>query len=203
MVKIEIESRGPVNAEDRDRIVEQLKARGTFKKRKERILIDYSTLLDSEGIEGRSKDIRVRTTNGQSEIITKIGAWGGDDSRKEYSLMIDAPFDMVVQTYHILGYSKGVLCVRNSDIFDFDGVEIAIVEVPGHSYFFEAEIEVDDEEEAESARRQISDIITQLGLTTFTDDEFFAYIKVLNKEANEVFDAKEASETYFADRFGV
>ncbi len=142
---IEVEMRGAIEEANMSVLVKKLCAEGVFIERKERVLIDYSTCLPDEGIAGRKRDIRLRNTNKVSEIIIKTGAWGGSDTRREYSVRSKDPFDTLVQVYRLLGLSKGVLCIRNIDVYQYHGVEIAIVEVPGHSYFFEAEIELSED----------------------------------------------------------
>jgi adenylate cyclase class IV len=200
---IEVEMRGTLDSSAIPELVEKILSDGEFVQRKERVLIDYSTCLPEQGIEGRKLDIRLRNTNKLSEIILKTGAWGGSDARREYSVKTNDSFDTLVQIYKLLGLSKGVLCVRNIDVYTYHGVEIALVEVPGHSYFFEAEIELAETEGAEKAQATLKKALDELGLITYSDTEYFAYIELLNKEANTIFDANQESETYFKDTFGI
>lgn len=200
---IEVEMRGKLDSSAIPELVEKILSNGEFVQRKERVLIDYSTCLPEQGIEGRKLDIRLRNTNKLSEIILKTGAWGGSDARREYSVKTNDSFDTLVQIYKLLGLSKGVLCVRNIDVYTYKGVEIALVEVPEHSYFFEAEIELAETEGTEKAQATLKEVLDELGLVTYTDAEYFAYIELLNKEANTIFDANQESETYFKDTFGI
>lgn len=200
---IEVEMRGSLDSSTIPRLVEKILSEGQFVQRKERILVDYSTCLPEHGIKGRKLDIRLRNTNKVSEIILKTGAWGGSDARREYSVKTDDSFDTLVQIYKLLGLSKGVLCVRNIEVYMYHGVEIALVEVPGHSYFFEAEIELSETEGTDKAQSVLEDVLNELGLTTYSDTEYFAYIELLNKEANTIFDADIESETYFKDTFDI
>lgn len=200
---IEVEMRGKLDSSAIPELVEKILSNGEFVQRKERVLIDYSTCLPEQGIEGRKLDIRLRNTNKLSEIILKTGAWGGSDARREYSVKTNDSFDTLVQIYKLLGLSKGVLCVRNIDVYTYKGVEIALVEVPEHSYFFEAEIELAETEGTEKAQATLKEVLDELGLVTYIDAEYFAYIELLNKEANTIFDANQESETYFKDTFGI
>ena len=200
---IEVEMRGPLDKLTIPILVERILSSGEFVQRKERVLIDYSTCLPEQGIEGRKLDIRLRNTNKVSEIILKTGAWGGSDSRREYSVKTNDSFDTLVQIYKLLGQSKGVLCVRNIDVYTYHGVEIALVEVPGHSYFFEAEIELAEIEGTETAQSELKELLNKLGLAAYSNTEYFAYIEVLNKEANTIFDSNQESETYFKDTFAI
>jgi|JI9StandDraft_1071089.scaffolds.fasta_scaffold224554_1 predicted adenylyl cyclase CyaB len=200
---IEVEMRGTLESLSIPKLVEKILSEGKFIQRKERVLIDYSTCLPEQGVEGRKLDIRLRNTNKVSEIILKTGAWGGSDARREYAVKTNDSFDTLVQIYKLLGLSKGVLCVRNIDVYTYHGVEIALVEVPGHSYFFEAEIELAETEGTEKARAQLKEVLHKLGLTAYSDADYFAYIEVLNKEANTIFDSNQETETYFKDTFGI
>ena len=200
---IEVEMRGSLDKLMISTLVEKILSNGEFIQRKERVLIDYSTCLPEQGIEGRKLDIRLRNTNKLSEIILKTGAWGGSDSRREYSVKTNDSFDTLVQIYKLLGLNKGVLCILNIDVYTYKGVEIALVEVPGHSYFFEAEIELTETEGTGKAQATLKEVLNELGLITYSDAEYFAYIELLNKEANTIFDANQESETYFKDTFGI
>lgn len=200
----EVELRGPIEAGDREKLLEFLRENAAFKQRKERVLIDYSVYLPDQGIKDRTKDIRLRTTNGASEIIIKTGAWGGEDVRQEYSVKTEASFDLLTQTFCLLGYCEGVLCVRKTDVFDYAGIELAVVEVPDHSYYFEAEIEIQsDEMTVDEARQKIKAVLSELKLTTFSDESYYTYIETLNKEANTHFDAGDVAKDYFETTFSV
>jgi len=200
---IEVEMRGPLSESQLLSLSRILPLKGKFVERKERVLIDYSTLMQKEAIEDRKVDIRLRNTNNVSEIIIKTGSWGASDIRREYSVKSDSSFDTLVQVYLLLGYTKGVLCVRNIDVYKYSGIEIAIVEVPGHSYFFEAEIELTEEEGVEVAQDKLREVLKSLDLKVYSDSGYFDYIATLNEDANIVFDARKESEHYFANTFSI
>jgi len=195
--------RGPLSESQLLSLSRILPLKGKFVERKERVLIDYSTLMQKEAIEDRKVDIRLRNTNNVSEIIIKTGSWGASDIRREYSVKSDSSFDTLVQVYLLLGYTKGVLCVRNIDVYKYSGIEIAIVEVPGHSYFFEAEIELTEEEGVEVAQDKLREVLKSLDLKVYSDSGYFDYIATLNEDANIVFDARKESEHYFANTFSI
>ena len=73
------------------------------------MLIDYSTFLEKT-LGERKKDIRLRVTNGRPEIIVKLGAWSGSDSRRELSVITpEHTFDTLVEIFGAMGFIKGVL----------------------------------------------------------------------------------------------
>ena len=199
----EIELRGPLTKEQYDSLIKKFSEQGEFVQDKNRVLIDYSTMIPDQGIEGRNKDIRLRVTNKKPEIIVKLGAWGGNEQREELSILTEeGTFDTLVKVYNALGYSKGVLCERNSKVYNYNGVEFALVEVPNHSYFFEAEKVVTTEGEKDQAQKDIEKVCMDLDLSIYTDQEFYDYVEQLNKEANEVFDFEnDFTEGYFKHKF--
>lgn len=201
---IEVEVRGPINKLEVLKLEKKLKFKGKSKGLKHRVLIDYSTFLPKQGIANRTKDIRLRVTNGIPEIIVKLGKWGAGENRKEISVLSrPGEFDKLVQIFAIIGLTKGALCVRKSRIYEYRGVEFSIVEVPGHSYYFEAEKLISNKESSATARRYIESVCRELNLRLFDKKSFFQYIERLNKEANEEFNFKNYSEGYFKKRFRV
>lgn len=200
---IEVELRGPLSPEAYEMLHSFLKENGTKVAERDRLLIDYSTFLPG-GIENREKDIRLRVTNGVPEIIVKLGAWGGTDQRKELSVpTAPGTFDLLTEIFAALGFTKGVLAHRKSHAYLYKDIEFALVEVPGHSFYFEAEKMAHAGENADELTEEIRAVCTELGLSIFTTEEFFAYIETLNKEANGVFDAETAEEGYFKKNHGL
>lgn len=192
---IEVEIRGPLTKDEFDKLNTFLLNNGSFKGKKERVLIDYSS-----GMENRTKDIRIRETNGVPEIVLKLGSWGGTESREEILIKTESnKFESLVKVFGELGFEKGVLCVRNSLVYDYKGIEFALVEVPNHSIFFEAEI-VSTQADSEEAERSIKQVCDKLNLKVFTKDDFFEYVNKLNKEANINFDYKNFRKGYFEEK---
>lgn len=200
---IEIEIRGPLSKEKFEDLIKLFEIEGKKITEKNRILIDYSTFLKG-GVENRQKDIRLRVTNGIPEIIVKIGKWGGVEQRKELSVLTKpGKFDTLVEIFAALGFCKGMLCVRKSKVYEYKGLEFALVEVPGHSYYYEAEKMAWAQEDTDRITTEIMIVCKNLGLAIFNRKQFFEYIKKLNKEANEVFDCRRHTPNYFKNRFGL
>lgn len=201
---IEVEFRGPLSKEEYIRLKSFLNKKGSKRLSRKRLFIDYSTCINGEDLRKRKIDIRARITNNIPEMIIKIGAWKGSDSRKEISVLLQkGQFSNLVQAYAALGYSQGVLGIRNSLIYQYQDIEFALVEVPGHSYYFELEMLVSSKGEIKEARRKIKEMCQNLGLKLFSDLEFFNYIEKLNKEANKIFDINKDGEDYFLKNFKI
>ncbi len=108
MSHFEIEVRGKMSNDQYKATKKYLSTNGKYVESKRRRLIDYSYYLSDGGVRGRTRDIRLRTTNGIPEIIVKVGQWGGKDQRKEFSVMCpDEDFDKLVQMFAILGFKRG------------------------------------------------------------------------------------------------
>lgn len=58
-------------------------------------------------------------------------------------------------------------------------------------------------EDADKLLNEISAVCEELGLTLYDKDEFFEYVQLLNREANEEFVFDPGNESYFKDRFGI
>lgn len=200
---IEIEIRGQLSKEKFEDLIKLFEVEGKKITEKDRVLIDYSTFLEG-GVENRRKDIRLRVTNGIPEIIVKIGEWGGSEHRKELSILTKpGDFDTLVEIFGELGFCKGTLCVRKSKVYEYKGIEFALVEVPGHSYYYEAEKMADDKEDANEIISEIENVCKSLNLDVFSKQQFFDYVSQLNTEANEIFDYTGYTSNYFKNRFGL
>ena len=71
---IEVEVSGALSAEKNAELIDFFEKNGKKVATKHRVLIDYSTFL-GDGLRNRKKDIRLRITNGNPEIIVKLGDW--------------------------------------------------------------------------------------------------------------------------------
>ena len=132
-------------------------------------------------------DLRLKETNQSYEFSLKVGKLG-NSSRREISI----PFpkekaEEALDFLKFLGKKEGLIAKRNALIFEYKGIEWALVEVPKHSYYFEAEKIVTTKEEGQNAKREISKIANDLGLKLFNAKEYLEYLKSLDEEANEKF----------------
>ena len=200
---IEVEIRGRISKEKRDKLIDFFRKNGKFIREQNRVLLDYSTFLPGEGLKNREKDIRLRVTNKVPEIIIKVGRWDvQNEGRKEVSVKATVgEFDKLVEVYGLLGYKKAILAIRNSMLFEYKDIEWAIVEVPGHSYYWEGEKLVNSNENKNEVCEEIRKVSKELGLAEWTNDEFIDYMRELNEKVNEVFEYDNYQEGYFNKRF--
>ncbi len=188
----EIELRGRMTDKKFKEIRDFLDKNGKFKAEKNRVFYDYSTFIPGEGLRGRTKDFRVRETNGQTEVILKLGNWQGSDRREELSVMTAKnSTETLLKIFGEMGFTKAIKGIRHTLAYDYKDIEIALVEVPGHSYYFEAEIVASPKSDHDEVHNRIKQILDELGLEMFSEEGFHEYIDQLNAESNEVFEYKK------------
>lgn len=184
MAKFEIELRGLLTPSNKEKLEKFLVKCGKLIKQYERTQWIFGLSHD------KKIDLRIKETNGKREFSLKVGNVG-NINRKEISIAIaEEDFEQAFEFLKYLGHEEGLKAVRNANIYKYEGIEWAIVEVPGHSSYFEAEKLVESEEDGKIAEEEIREIAGKLGLVLFTPDETIEYIRILDKEANKVFKTK-------------
>jgi len=185
----EIELRGRLSDSKYRSIKKFLDKNGKFKEEKIRTFYDFSTFIPGEGLRGRTKDFRIRETNGQPEVILKLGAWQGSDRREELSVITaKGSTETLLKIFGEMGFKKAMKGTRHTLAYDYKDIEIALVEVPDHSYYFEAEIVAPADSDHEEVYTRIKTELDELGLELFTEEGFHEYIDLLNAESNVVYE---------------
>ena len=85
-------------------------------------------------------------------------------------------------------------------LFEYEGVEFAIVKSGDISYF-EGEILVDNESEIDAALKKIKDVCSELELDVFEEDAFMEMMNKLNCREGRVFDMREDKFEDIKNRF--
>lgn len=181
MSKFEIELRGELAPQ-------QYSDLGRFLAHEGKLVRKYERTMWCFGLSSEKKiDLRIKETNKELEFSLKVGKLS-DTNRKEISIPI--PRDKSKQAFEFLkflGHREGIKAVRNATIYEYKGIEWAVVEVTGHSFYFEAEKLVENKREGSTAEAEIREIAAELHLDIFSPEETMDYIKLLDKEANKVF----------------
>ena len=178
---IEVEIRGPLTEEEFARVSAFLIKNGKEHARKERVLVAFD---DDDPL----LDVRVRITNGVPELIVKKGRFGASEAREEFSTIAEkGQFIPLVKTCFAMGYRSGIIAERNSHVYEYDDVEFALIDVPGHSKFFEAEMLVNDIAGSTDAREHILATCSALRLSVFDEEGFTMYVRKLDAESNKPF----------------
>lgn len=181
MTKYEIELRGKLSEKQKDELIKLLKEKGKFMRSYERTHWCFG-LSYKKGI-----DLRIKITNNKPELSLKVGQLQ-ESNRKEISIPIPkAKIDQAFDFLKFLGHDKGVKAIRNAQVYKYLGIEWAIVEVPNHSWYFEAEKLVRNKENGKRAEEQIKKTCQDMGLVVLSEKETVDYIKVLDCEANKSF----------------
>ena len=195
---IEVEIRGPLDKEVNGRLISSrefisiLHGENASKfSEEDRLLIDYSTPL--EGIGDRKLDVRIRTTNGEAEIIVKRGAMTALGREEASATLADRELGNAVHVLSLLGYGEGIACDRGISRYQIGEIEIAIQDVryfdnPSciHSRFYEAEIRT-DEAGKDSARSKLLRWLSSHNIPVYTDNEWNQYVELLNRGVNGSF----------------
>ena len=150
------------------------------------------------------RDIRVRVTNGIPEIVVKLGSCGGSESRRELLFKgKKEEFETLVEIFGQLGFIKGTLAKRDAIIYDYKGIEFALVKTPGQHYYFEAEKMAHSKADFKKVENKIRKVCKELRLKVISKDGFFKFIEELNKTDNQIFEFKDFKKNYFKDKFGM
>lgn len=181
MSKFEVELRGLLNKKQKDSLESFLKKNGKY-------LSSYKRKQWIFGLSHLKKiDLRIKNTNGEYEFSLKTGA-AQHFNRREISI----PFpkekaDQALEFLKLLGKDTGVIAIRNASIYKYKGIEWAIVEVPKHSWYFEAEKMANDHKSGEKVKKEILEVTKKLELSVLNSKQTIEYIKRLDKEANKEF----------------
>ena len=198
---IEVEVRGKIK--DFENISTEFKRKAKFIKEKKRLSFIYfrDFVEDARDVKEEKIDLRARITNKKAEIVMKYGAWGGSDSRKEISLPIELEkFEEAIDFLNCLDWNKGVIIATETFVFDYNGIEFALVKNKHFSYF-EAEKMVKDKEEINKTNKEILESCKEFKLEPFTEGEFMEQINTLNNIKENQFDFSKQDFSIFKEKF--
>jgi len=181
MSQYEVELRGLLKPQDKIKLEKYLQKNGKLAKSYNRTQWCFKNGWKD------NLDLRVRETNGDYQIHLKIGL-PGKTNRKEIALPFRSEhLDCSMSLLKHLGHNEGVIAIRNANIYNYKKIEWAIIDVPNHSSYFEAEKLVEYERDVKEAEQTIRDVCHELGLTIFTGKQTMNYIAKLDREANKEF----------------
>lgn len=193
--QIEVEVRGRISDGKLNKVLEKFKEEARFIEEKDRITFIY--FKNGIGINDLSKvredpvDLRVRITNKKAEIVMKYGRWGAVENRKEFLFPIEIEkFGQAVEFLKCLNWEKGVLVDTKTFVFDYKGIEFAIVR-SGDFCYFEAEKLVDNKSEAPEVIEEIKKVCEEMGLKIFEEEEYICMIQDMNERKDRLFDMSQ------------
>jgi len=183
---MEVEVRGPLSEEETPKLLERLGREGQYEGLRDRFFINFT----DDRMRARGLDLRVRMTNGRTEIVAKSGKWLGEIRTETILDLGEGQFQTAVALFAALGITQGVACRRLIHQYRIDDISLSVIEVPGHSWFYEAEETCSAKEQAR-CRSRILERLDSLGLRSFSEEGFVAYVAELDVKANERFDSRE------------
>lgn len=175
---IEIEFRGPLTKNKFQKLLRFFKKEARFVKKTKRKTFVYFT-------NDKTLDLKVRTTDGISEIVIKKGFWGAR-KREEIILPIKAKLIEEVQKFlAFLGYKKGIIAVRETYIFEYKSIEFSLVKCPKNYYFYEAEFI--NNKTTKNPKNHIKKILEYLELKVWSEKEVYNFLMWCNKKIDKRF----------------
>ena len=174
MAKKEIEFRGPLTKIEFNTLRSVLKNNAEFLSKNNRLsLIYFRDIIPehSDDLKDEKVDLRLRITNGKSELVMKYGFWSGNDKRKEYSFDIENFFDCAELLKH-LGWSVCVSYATKSEKYIYKDIEFKVEKIVGFGYVYEAEIVIEMDEEEDRVENKIKTVCNELGLREYAPGEF-------------------------------
>ena len=161
--QIEVEVIGNLTIEKFIELKKKLENKGRFKKRKKRISFMYfrdRVPKNISEIKGEDTDLRLRITNKEPELIIKKGIFTGSHCRKEISIHFPLKeIQKYVDFLSAIGWNIGIIYAIESYVYDYQGVEISLIDIKDYGYNFEAEI-LSTNKEKENNRDKISKILS-------------------------------------------
>lgn len=200
---IEVEYRGILTKGKFNTLRKFLEKEGKFIKEKDRFSVIYFPRgKERLKVPKSSLDLRVRITNKKAEIILKYGKSSGADARKEFSFPIDSDqFEEALEFLFILGFYYGVLQATKTYIYEYRGIEFAVVHAPVFRYYyFEAEI-LSDNESIKDANQKIMSTIKDLNLDVLNEKDFYKWLDESSSKPKFRFNFKKERFSVLRKRF--
>lgn len=185
---IEVEIRGELTKEQYSLLDEKFNIEGELIEVQDREMIRlFGFSEDEDDIIKRSLDVRIRVTNGRSEIMAKTNLTGDNVARKEQSFDLGEMYlEDVKSLVKVFGFSTGRWMHRKKKVYTVDGYEWSLVEAVPDIYYFEVEKVAESEEQILNIKEEILKQIQKLGLKNFSDEEYSKFISTLNDKVNKV-----------------
>jgi adenylate cyclase class IV len=184
---IEVEIRGELGKEKFEELNNFFSTNGKLLENQDREMI---LLRDTPGYNEdptlRERDIRIRRTNGKTEIMVKEMKSVGNVARSEHSFpMGEIELEEAKQFVKYFGSKMGEWMHRRKKVYEYNGTHWSVVEAVPGIYYYEAEKEVANETEIEKANQEIREEAHKLGLPIFTTEEYKTFIKMLGEKVNK------------------
>ncbi len=184
---IEVEVRGHLSRDQFEALNERMHIDGELLEEQDREMI---LLRDTPGYHEdptvRERDIRIRRTNGATEIMVKEMKSAGNVARSEHSFALGSlELEEVKHLVKYFGSTQGQWMHRKKRVYQFEGIHWSLVEAVPGIYYYEAEIEVQDQKDIDVAKVSLEKKVKELGLPLFSNEEYKAFIVMLGEKVNK------------------
>jgi hypothetical protein len=187
---IEVEIRGELTKEKFDELNKFFSENGKLLEVQDREMI---LLRDTPGYHEdptlRDVDIRIRRTNGDTEIMVKEKKSKHNVSRSEHSFKLgNILLEDAKRFVKFFGSQKGQWMHRKKSVYEYDEVFWSVVEAVPGIYYFEAEVECEEGGDLSLVQQEFKNKATSLNLQVFSTDEYREFIKMLGVKVNKYID---------------
>jgi len=186
MANIEVEVRGELTKDSYNKVISELNKKAEYVKDKERLTIAYyrgKIPKDVRETSNEEVDLRVRVTGRNAEIILKHGLWGAKDNRTEIPVPIALEdFDNSVELLRLIGWNNCLIATALTKVFNYKGIEFAIVIQNNKHYYFEAEKITSNKDNASEIHKEIEKACQEFGLKPHTQEGFYDFINKMNED---------------------
>ncbi|MFH1968611.1 MAG: hypothetical protein ABIJ84_04450 [bacterium] len=177
----EIEFRGPLTQIEFDKLLIFLRKEADFVKRMKRKTFVFET-------KDKTLDLKARTTDGVDEIVLKKGFCGARRREEIVIPLKTKSIEEAIKLFSLLGYSKGIIAIRDNYIFNYKNIEFALVKCPNKYCFYEAELI--NNKAIKNPEKHIKEVLKSLDLQVWSEKEVYDFMMYCKKNIDEHFDYK-------------
>lgn len=184
---IEVEIRGEITKEKFDELNKFFSEKGNLLEVQDREMIllrDTPKYNDDPTL--REVDIRIRRTNGNTEIMVKEMKSENNVARSEHSFKLgNLELEDAKKFVKFFGSQKGQWMHRKKRVYEFEGVHWSIVEAVPGIFYFEAEKEVPEGTDLENTRQELLKVSENMNLNIMASEDYKTFIKMLGEKVNK------------------
>lgn len=191
---IEVEIKGPVAKKEYEYLKKALENSGENILREKRASIVFAgehshAFTDIEISSGKNSKIILRDHKNKSE---------------NHLSLKDNQFSESVEFCAKLGYTKGVVCIRDFLCANYGGAYFSLVDpIENDSLYYEAVIVVNDPVSAEESKKKLEALARKFKLPVWGNLEMATFFEKLNKQTNYMYDYNVQGAHHFKDKFGI
>lgn len=195
MNNIECEIRAEVKVDEFDSLLDQLKTKGKYLNRTDRLSVMFFRCSDSGDY-----DLRVRVTNGEYEVVLKRGDHHAADRVETEQKITQDQFIGMVRVFRQFNWDSAKVGERETYNLDFgDGVLVSLVRAGDIAYL---EIEkMANEEKLKQTQAELEALANELGVQIIqTREEYYALCQRYTDETDWMLEGVEPDYQRLAEQ---